>query len=141
MGRYARSELVGECSTGGVRSTACMDHAASCREAAGPRAKRSCAGAFPLAWAAVHCASAEATWEVADVIPAEAVAGKHQWWQALIRDGVLDTHQTRLLTHHTCPSSTAISARLTGLHGAGSNPETLINWDIYQAGCAEPWGE
>lgn len=64
MGRYARSELIGECSTGGVRSTACMDHAASCREAAGPRAKRSCAGAFPLAWAAVHLQKQPGKWQM-----------------------------------------------------------------------------
>ena len=121
MGWYARSELIGEYSTGDVRSTACMDHELRCREAAGLKAERSHAGGFPLARAAVHCASAEATWEVADLIPAKAVAGKHQWWRAPKRKEALETHQTQQLTHHACPGSAATSARLARLHGASSN--------------------
>lgn len=78
-------------------------------------------GAFPLARAAVHCTAAEATWEVADVISAETVAGKYQWWQAPKRKEALETHQTRRPTHHTCLGSVATSARLAGLHGAGRN--------------------
>lgn len=121
MGWHARSELIGEHSTGDVRSTACMDHAVRCREAARPRAERNHAGAFLLAWAAVHCASAEATWEVAGVIPAEAVAGKHQWWQAPKMKEALETHQTQWLTHCVFLGSTATSTRLAELHEAGSN--------------------
>lgn len=70
-----------------------MDHVVRCREVAGPKAERSRAGTSPLTQVAVHCASAAATWEAADVIPAEAVPGNHWWWQALKRKATLDTHQ------------------------------------------------